>query len=62
MHADSQNAYHTKILSGKSWPVFEDLTLHTVNILTVDYAHSVRFEVFTAASMKNAVFWDAVPC
>jgi hypothetical protein len=23
---------------------------------------SVRFEVFTAVAMKNAVFWDVVPC
>jgi hypothetical protein len=22
----------------------------------------VRFEVFTAVTMKNAVFWDVVPC
>jgi hypothetical protein len=22
----------------------------------------VRFEVFTAVTMKNAVFWDAAPC
>jgi hypothetical protein len=24
--------------------------------------HYVRFEVFTAVSMKNAVFWDVAPC
>jgi hypothetical protein len=23
---------------------------------------SVRFEVFTAVTLKNAVFWDAAPC
>jgi hypothetical protein len=23
---------------------------------------SVRFEVFTAVSMKNCVFWDVTPC
>jgi hypothetical protein len=22
----------------------------------------VRFQIFTAASMKTAVFWDVVPC
>jgi hypothetical protein len=22
----------------------------------------VRFEVFTAVTMKNAVFWDVTPC
>jgi hypothetical protein len=26
---------------------------------TLDY---VRFEVFTAVTMKNAVFWDVPPC
>jgi hypothetical protein len=24
--------------------------------------HSVRFEVFTAVTMKNVVFWDVTPC
>jgi hypothetical protein len=24
--------------------------------------NSVRFEVFTAVTMKNAVFWDVAPC
>jgi hypothetical protein len=23
---------------------------------------NVRFEVFTAVTMKNAVFWDVTPC
>jgi hypothetical protein len=23
---------------------------------------NVRFEVFTAVTMKNAVFWDVAPC
>jgi hypothetical protein len=23
---------------------------------------NVRFEVFTAMTMKNAVFWDVMPC
>jgi hypothetical protein len=26
------------------------------------YVHSVRFEVFTAVTMKNGVFWDVTPC
>jgi hypothetical protein len=25
-------------------------------------SYSVRFEVFTAVAMKNAVFWDITPC
>jgi hypothetical protein len=24
--------------------------------------HLVRFEVFTAVTMKNAIFWDVAPC
>jgi hypothetical protein len=24
--------------------------------------HHVRFEVFTAVTMKNASFWDVAPC
>jgi hypothetical protein len=24
--------------------------------------HCVRFEVFTAVTMKNGVFWDVTPC
>jgi hypothetical protein len=26
------------------------------------YSHSVRFEVFTAVTMKNGVFWVVTPC
>jgi membrane carboxypeptidase/penicillin-binding protein len=26
------------------------------------YLNDVRFEVFTAVTMKNAVFWDVTPC
>jgi hypothetical protein len=25
-------------------------------------SHIVRFEVFTAVTMKNGVFWDVMPC
>jgi hypothetical protein len=24
--------------------------------------HCVKFEVFTAVTMKNGVFWDVTPC
>jgi hypothetical protein len=27
-----------------------------------DNSHYVRFEVFTAVTMKNGVFWDVTPC
>jgi hypothetical protein len=26
------------------------------------YTHCVRFEVFTAVTLKNAVFWNVAPC
>jgi hypothetical protein len=26
------------------------------------YSPGVRFEVFTAVTMKNCVFWDVTPC
>jgi hypothetical protein len=29
---------------------------------SVDSANMVRFEVFTAVTMKNCVFWDITPC
>jgi hypothetical protein len=28
----------------------------------IDLNYCVRFEVFTAVTMKNAVFWDVTPC
>jgi hypothetical protein len=27
-----------------------------------EYCNYVRFEVFMAVTMKNAVFWDVMPC
>jgi hypothetical protein len=30
--------------------------------LCVDACGNVRFEVFTAVTVKNAVFWDVTPC
>jgi hypothetical protein len=35
--------------------------LRTAATLSINSLH-VRFEVFTAVTMKNAVFWDVVPC
>jgi hypothetical protein len=26
------------------------------------YINCIRFEAFTALTMKNAIFWDVVPC
>jgi hypothetical protein len=31
-------------------------------IITEQKKKSVRFEVFTAVTMKNGVFWDVTPC
>jgi hypothetical protein len=31
-------------------------------ILICQHLSQVGFEVFTAVTMKNAVFWDVVPC
>jgi hypothetical protein len=28
----------------------------------IDNAHKVRFEAFTAVTMKNVVFWDVALC
>jgi hypothetical protein len=33
----------------------------TQNII-FNYNHVVRFEVFTAVTMMNGVFWDVTPC
>jgi hypothetical protein len=39
------------------WVKFHSILLHQLQrIVTV-----VRFEVFTAATMKNGVFWDVTP-
>jgi hypothetical protein len=32
------------------------------HVLCVKGSNNVRFEVFTAATMKNGVFWDVTPC
>jgi hypothetical protein len=35
--------------------------LQTVQ-MSDDIGHLVRFEVLTAVTMKNGVFWDVMPC
>jgi hypothetical protein len=38
-------------------------TLVFIHLFTSsNYIYSVRFEVFTAVTMNNGVFWDATPC
>jgi hypothetical protein len=39
--------YYVSIVSMSSFPTEETY---------------VRFEVFTAVTMKNAIFWDVMPC
>jgi hypothetical protein len=39
------------------WRKLMNYTIRLNNKLTF-----VRFEVFTAATMKNAIFWDVAPC
>jgi hypothetical protein len=33
-----------------------------LRVLCTKYCMLVRFEVFTAVTMKNGVFWDVMPC
>jgi hypothetical protein len=48
-------------------PAFADRVCHVVSVnrynmgLNNNYLH-VGFEVFTAVTMKNAVFWEVAPC
>jgi hypothetical protein len=37
-----------------------EITLHLHMLST--YLFYIRFEVFTAVTMKNGVFWDVTPC
>jgi hypothetical protein len=36
--------------------------MHELPPLTFNIICCVRFEVFTAVTMKNGVFWDVTPC
>jgi hypothetical protein len=57
--AESGTDPSTKPQSRKS------LFLHAVRpntSVTLMYVELVRFEVFTAVTMKNGVFWDVTPC
>jgi hypothetical protein len=57
-HHETQNVLGT--------PVFHNVMLSVLSFekdpqVTYSY-HLVRFEVFTAVTMKNGVFWDVTPC
>jgi hypothetical protein len=45
-------------LTGKNEHEIEDKKERSVT----ENCEVVRFEVFTAMTMKNAVFWDVTPC
>jgi hypothetical protein len=52
--------------NGVFWDIKTQFVLHRRHITSpiqspVGYCH-VRFEVFTAMTMKNAVVWDVTPC
>jgi hypothetical protein len=36
--------------------------LNSLSVRTGIWKKYVRFEVFTAVTMKNCVFWDVTPC
>jgi hypothetical protein len=48
------------ITAAKYWEVHWVFTEYPVKWMTIHT--SVRFEVFTAVTMSNAVFWDVTPC
>jgi hypothetical protein len=54
---------HPAVASNCWWECLQHLVL-SVSLGTYTKANfaSVRFEVFTAVTMKNAVFWDVAPC
>jgi hypothetical protein len=44
---------------------FEDMCTNggeNITITVRTFYQNVRFEVFTAVTMKNGVFWDVTPC
>jgi hypothetical protein len=42
---------------------FYQCVLHSLPIFSsLTYSNYVRFEVFTAVTMKNGVFWVVTPC
>jgi hypothetical protein len=50
----------------KDHTISEALKVHATVSYTISsvpvYRRLVRFEVFTAVTMKNCVFWDVTPC
>jgi hypothetical protein len=43
-------------------PLLSSYIAISKNIGKNNTTHDVRFEVFTAVTMKKAVFWDVAPC
>jgi hypothetical protein len=42
--------------------VMHNFRCNLFNKSSMRYFHCVRFEAFTAVTMKNGVFWDVTPC
>jgi hypothetical protein len=40
----------------------QEILLYAEKLLSLTNTKHVRYEVFTAVSMKNGVFWDVTPC
>jgi hypothetical protein len=49
--------------SDNFWKIsLSEIFLYMTHLNNRNKVHSLRFEVFTAVTMKNAVFWDVTPC
>jgi hypothetical protein len=55
----TKDGYEPWPSSGGIAPVFRNISWHECNL---NEGKFVRFEVFTAVTMKNGVFWVATPC
>jgi hypothetical protein len=38
------------------------ISVYTDACIRMTFIHIVRFDVFTAVTMKNGAFWDVTPC
>jgi hypothetical protein len=38
------------------------LTVYYIRVIEKVRSNMLRFEIFTAVTMKNGVFWDVTPC
>jgi hypothetical protein len=52
----------TEFLAGNTPMSRKKQSSYESNTYSINGDNVVRFEVFTAVTMKNAVFWDVAPC